>query len=72
MELFYYVIDRQLQEFNDRLTYVNTELLICIACLCPDDSFHAFDMEKLIQLAKYYPNEFSATELEVLKDQLEI
>ena len=61
----------QLQELNDRFTEVNTELLLCIACLCPDDSFHAFDMEKLIKLAKYYPNDFSAAELEFLKDQLE-
>ena len=28
-------------------------------------------MGKLIQLAKYYPNDFSAAELEFLKDQLE-
>ena len=61
----------QLQELNDRFTEVNTELLLCIACLCPDDSFHAFDMEKLIKLSKYYPNDFSAAELEFLKDQLE-
>ena len=61
----------QLQELNDRFTEVNTELLLCIACLCPDDSFHAFDMGKLIKLAKYYPNDFSAAELEFLKDQLE-
>ena len=71
VELFYSVIDMQLQELNDRFTEVNTELLLCIACLCPDDSFHAFDMGKLIKLAKYYPNDFSATELEFLKDQLE-
>ena len=60
----------QLQELNDRFTEVNTELLLCIACLCPDDSFHAFDMGKLIKLAKYYPNDFSAAELEFLRINL--
>ena len=53
----------QLQGLNDRFTEANTELLLCIGCLCPDDSFHAFD--------KYYPNDFSTTKLEFLKDQLE-
>ena len=71
VELFYYFIDMQLQELNDRFIEVNTEFLLCITCLCPNDSFHAFDIGKLIKLAKYYPNDFSAAELEFLKDQLE-
>ena len=61
----------KLQELNDRFTEVNTELLLCIACLCPHDSFYAFDMGNLIKLAKYYSNDFSAAKLEFLKDQLE-
>lgn len=36
--LFYEVIDRQLQELNNRFTEVNTELLLCVACLSPRDS----------------------------------
>ena len=32
-ELFYTVLDMQLQELNDRFTVTTTELLICVACL---------------------------------------
>ncbi|XP_050889973.1 uncharacterized protein LOC127095307 [Lathyrus oleraceus] len=39
------VVDRQLQELNNRFTEVNTELLLCVACLSPSDSFSAFDNE---------------------------
>ncbi|XP_022877492.1 uncharacterized protein LOC111395637 [Olea europaea var. sylvestris] len=69
--LFYNVIDMQLQELNDRFTEVNNELLLCVACLCPNDSFSFFDKEKLVRLAQYYPNDFSTTEFMKLDDQLE-
>ncbi|XP_074323474.1 uncharacterized protein LOC141660388 [Apium graveolens] len=59
VELFYSIIDMQLQELNGRFDEVNTTLLLCIACLCPDNLFVAFEKEKLIQLAGYYPNDFS-------------
>ncbi|XXG73538.1 hypothetical protein AAC387_Pa07g2441 [Persea americana] len=38
---------------------VNTELLLCVACLDPSDLFSAFDKEKLIRLSQLYPNDFS-------------
>ena len=69
--LFYTVIDMQLQELNSHFTEANTELLLCVACLNPDDTFSAFDKQKLIRLAEFYPNEFSAVELSILDDQLE-
>ncbi|XP_025636151.1 uncharacterized protein [Arachis hypogaea] len=71
VEIFYQVVDRQLQELNNRFTEVNTELLLCIACLNPRHSFFAFDKEKLIQLAQFYPLEFSSTQLLALDSQLE-
>ena len=37
----------------------------------PNDSFSAFDKQKLIRLAEFYPNEFSTVELSTLDDQLE-
>ncbi|XP_022850561.1 zinc finger MYM-type protein 1-like [Olea europaea var. sylvestris] len=70
VDLFYSVIDMQLQELNDRFSEVSTELLLCLACLCPDDSFSAFDKDKLIRLAKYYPKDFSKIQLMTLDDQL--
>ena len=70
-ELFYSVIHMQLQELNDRFTEANTELLLCVACLCPNDSFFAYDKQKLIRLAQFYPEDFSPIELLKLEDQLE-
>ncbi|XP_062017033.1 uncharacterized protein LOC133733428 [Rosa rugosa] len=71
VELFYSVIDLQLQELNNQFTEMNTQLLLCVACLDPSNSFSAFDKLKLIQLARYYPNDFSTTDFMILEDQLE-
>ncbi|CAN1169887.1 Zinc finger MYM-type protein 1 [Linum perenne] len=54
-EVFYTVIDMQLQEINNRFDEVNCQLLLSMACLSPRDSFKAFDKDKLMQLATFYP-----------------
>ncbi|CAN6691395.1 unnamed protein product [Malus baccata var. baccata] len=72
VELFIYVIDEQITELEDRFNEVNTELLICLACLSPKDSFVAFDKPKLLRLAQFYPQDFSDEDCLVLEDQLEI
>ncbi|CAL8131683.1 unnamed protein product [Prunus armeniaca] len=72
VELFIYVIDEQLTELDDRFNEVNTELLICLACLSPNDSFVAFDKQKLLRLAQFYPQDFSDGDLLALEDQLEL
>ena len=59
VELFYVVIDKQLQELNSCFTEGNTKLLLCVACLNPSDSFISFDKQKLIRLAQFYLQEFS-------------
>jgi hypothetical protein len=71
VEVFYQVIDRQLQELNNIFTEVSSELLICAASLNPRDLFFAFDKEKLINFARFYPSEFSFIELMGLDNQLE-
>ncbi|XP_029154547.1 uncharacterized protein [Arachis hypogaea] len=63
------VSKQRLQNIRD--DEVNTELLLCITCLNPRHSFFAFDKEKLIQLAQFYPLEFSSTQLLALDSQLE-
>ncbi|CAN6709165.1 unnamed protein product [Malus baccata var. baccata] len=72
VELFIYVIDEQITELEDRFNEVNTELLICLACLSPKDSFVAFDKPKLLRLAQFYPQDFSDEDRLALEDQLEI
>nr|XP_028956441.1 uncharacterized protein LOC103409511 [Malus domestica] len=72
VELFIYVIDEQITELEDRFNEVNTELLICLACVSPKDSFVAFDKPKLLCLAQFYPQDFSDEDRFALEDQLEI
>ena len=47
VEVFYEVIDMQLQELNNRFNEVNTELL-CMSCLDPSNSFSAYYKRKLL------------------------
>ncbi|XP_028057066.1 uncharacterized protein LOC114261061 [Camellia sinensis] len=70
-ELFYTVLDMQIQELNARFTESNTELLLCVACVNPSNSFSSFDKKKLIHLAEFYLKEFSSMELMILNDQLD-
>ncbi|XP_077237106.1 uncharacterized protein LOC143878748 [Tasmannia lanceolata] len=73
VELFFQVIDLQLQELNSRFNEADTELLFCVACLNPSDSFSAFDKEKLIRLSKFYLKEFPEVQYSTkeLDNQLE-
>ena len=61
VDLFFEVIDLQLQEFNNRFLEVTTELLLCMACLNPGDLFLDFNIKKLTRLAKFHPSNFSET-----------
>ncbi|KAL6533012.1 hypothetical protein OROMI_027124 [Orobanche minor] len=71
VEVFNIVIDMQLLELNDRFNEVNTELSLCVACLNPSDSFKAFNKDKLVRLAAFYPNDFQGIEVWALSEQLE-
>lgn len=70
VDMFLALIDRQLQELNSRFDEVNTELLVCMASFDPIDSFAAYDQEKLVKLAQFYPSDFSKTEMLKLPYQL--
>ena len=61
----------QLQELNNHISEMNTNLLLCMACLNPSNSFVAFDQEKLIRLAKFYPSDFLGTDILTLDSQLQ-
>ncbi|XP_050125658.1 uncharacterized protein LOC126602866 [Malus sylvestris] len=70
VDLFIDVIDKQLQELNSRFNETSTKLLLCVACLSPNDSFSTFDIEKLVRLAQFYPKDFSNMEFTFLEDEL--
>ena len=71
IELFYTIIDMQLQELNNRFSEMNTNSLLCMACLNPSNSFVAFDKEKLIRLAKFYLSDFLGTDILAFDSQLQ-
>ncbi|XP_059627652.1 uncharacterized protein LOC132270487 [Cornus florida] len=66
VELFYAIIDMQLQELSSCFDEVNAELLLCVASLCPADSFFASEKQKLIRLAQIYPNETLVINLRII------
>jgi hypothetical protein len=70
VDMFLGVIDRQLKELNDRFDEVNTDLLICMSLFNPKDSFASFDKDNLVKLIKFYPKDFSVTDLRRLTFQL--
>ncbi|XP_047264700.1 zinc finger MYM-type protein 1-like [Capsicum annuum] len=71
VEIFHVVIDLQLGELNSRFDEVNTDLLLGMASLSPDNSFVNYDKNRIIKLATYYPDEFSAFMLEDLSFELD-
>ncbi|XP_020700014.2 uncharacterized protein LOC110112213 [Dendrobium catenatum] len=70
VEFFYIIIDMKLQELNNKFSETSTELLLCMSCLNPNNSFSAYDKEKLIQLAELYSIDFSIVELVALEYQV--
>ena len=64
------VIDWQLQEFDDRFSEVNSALLGHMASFSPLDSFAAFTSESLVELAKFYPDDFNSEKLDDLAHEL--
>ncbi|CAL9000164.1 unnamed protein product, partial [Prunus brigantina] len=63
--------DLQLQELRNCFTEVNTELLLCLVCLSPNNSFFAFNKQKLVRLVELYLSDFSTKQLMLLEIQLE-
>jgi hypothetical protein len=72
VDMFVSIVDRELQELNDRFDEVNTELLSYMAAFSPLDLFAAYyDQVKLVTLAtKFYPKDFTTEELGKLSWQL--
>ncbi|KAK4404291.1 hypothetical protein Sango_0797700 [Sesamum angolense] len=70
-EIFLAVIDLLVVEINNRFSEASTELLRCISCLDPRNSFAKFDHDMLIRLAEIYSDDFSSCDIVLLKDQLE-
>ncbi|XP_059281283.1 uncharacterized protein LOC132034977 [Lycium ferocissimum] len=71
VDIFFKIIDWQLQELNDRFNEERTDLLIGVACLNPVDSFSSFDINKILRMAELYPDDFGEDIMVTLKNALE-
>jgi hypothetical protein len=71
VELYYTIIDMQLQQLNSCFNEASSKLLLCVACLSLDDMFVSFKKEKLLHAAQFYSNDFLAIQLITLDNQLE-
>ncbi|KAH7688353.1 P-loop containing nucleoside triphosphate hydrolase protein [Dioscorea alata] len=72
VEVFYSVLDMIMQDMNSRFSESTIELLSCISCLDPKQSFSRFDAVKLVRIAELYPEDFSELDRMALVDQLEM
>ncbi|KAK4711063.1 hypothetical protein R3W88_005576 [Solanum pinnatisectum] len=71
VEVFFVVIDVQLQELNDRFDVMSSDLLLGMGSLNPVNSFSNFDKGKIMTLAKCYPSEFDDGKIQDLSYQLD-
>uniref|UniRef100_I1P1W2 HAT C-terminal dimerisation domain-containing protein n=1 Tax=Oryza glaberrima TaxID=4538 RepID=I1P1W2_ORYGL len=70
VDCFNDVIDWILQELDNRFSETSSQLLICSSAFSPRDSFHDFNLENLMSLAKSYPSDFNSGNLRDLSHQL--
>ncbi|XP_047964971.1 uncharacterized protein LOC125209409 [Salvia hispanica] len=70
VEIYCQVLDLLTQEMENRFPKMNTELLTCMNCLSPKNSFARFNVDKLVCLAEHYPTDFSSIECMFLPYQL--
>ena len=59
VDCFNVVIDWLVQELDSRFSVTSSQLLVCSAAFSPRDSFHDFNVETLMNLAKLYHDDFS-------------
>ncbi|XP_031248872.1 zinc finger MYM-type protein 1-like [Pistacia vera] len=71
VKLMYTVLDNIQEELNNRFDEINMRLLQCMASLDPSNSFVAFNKERLLEFAKFYPTDFPQHNIWLLDDQLE-
>ncbi|XP_059295392.1 uncharacterized protein LOC132048713 [Lycium ferocissimum] len=59
------------KQLNNHFDEVNTDLLLGMASLSPDNSFANYDKERIMKLATHYRDEFSVSMLEDLSFKLD-
>jgi hypothetical protein len=70
--VFFFVIDKQIQELNSRFSDQAMDLLTLSSALVPKDTYKAFNTDHICTLVeKYYPMDFNEQEKVNLKCQLQ-
>jgi hypothetical protein len=60
VDCFNEIIDWLLQELDSRFSETASQLLVCSSSFIPRNSFHDFNVDKLMSLAKLYPSDFDS------------
>ncbi|XP_070054857.1 uncharacterized protein [Nicotiana tomentosiformis] len=68
VDVFYKIIDWQLQKFNDCFNEGTNYLFNGVACLNSFDSFSKFNIRKIVKMAKLYLDDFDEFSLGVLEN----
>ena len=71
IDVFYTILDMQMQELNSLFSETNTDLLLGVACLNPADSFSNFDKDKILRMVRLYPDDFDDLAIEALACELD-
>ena len=72
VDCFNDVLDWLVQELDSRFSETTSNLLVWSTALSPRDSFHDFNSENLMSLAKLYPKDFDSRELRDLSHHLRL
>jgi hypothetical protein len=70
VDCFNDVLDWLVQELDSRFNETTSDLLVWSTALSPRESFHDFNLENLMSLAKLYPKDFDSGELRDLSHHL--
>ncbi|KAG5616245.1 hypothetical protein H5410_016069 [Solanum commersonii] len=70
VDVFYKIIDWQLQELNDHFNEVTSDFLNEVSCLNSIDSLSSFDINKIMRMAELYPDDFDRSNMRALENQL--
>ena len=71
IDIFNVALDAIMAEMDHRFNEVSSELLVCMSCLDPSNSFSKFDVQKLVRLAEIYTADFTIADCLLLRNQLQ-
>src|SRR6266540_4988676 len=71
VDTFFAALDSIITEMDHRFNEISSELLVCMSCLDPRDSFSRFDVEKIARMTEIYDQDFSIGDRSLIREQLQ-